>query len=347
MSCPSSRRPHGGPGPHVHRTRGYCGSARSSATTTLATVAMWTLLLAPFGAAALPPEEEDGDSQPWIIPSFALGVGVYTRDIESSAFGVFSDSAGTLVLRDPREALVFPFQEPTGAQRTTALDGQAIPFTLQFATKDFDLPGKPYIWFHGGYMEPFRSRTLAQDGDKPEDFDTNPVFSQGCTIFVEDCPGDTRLQIKASPDSYWFIGAGAAARLPLDFAPVWVRLGVSYMEEEITYRGTIFQTFDQTNPIVPATFLEDEVTIRSISPTIGLEAEVARVGPIAISILGETFLSIALDNEERSFSFQAPGQGFPDNPNGGQGNFTFDPDTLHVFGGAHLRFSWIGGFGLD
>jgi hypothetical protein len=89
----------------------------------------------------------------------------------------------------------------------------------------------------------------------------------------------------------------------------------------------------------------DDVTIRSITPSVGLEVDVAQFGPVMVGVSADTFLSVALSDVGTSFGLSAPGQqgsSIAGVQPSGPGAFSLQGDDLHIFGVISVRFSWMG-----
>jgi hypothetical protein len=100
------------------------------------------------------------------------------------------------------------------------------------------------------------------------------------------------------------------------------------------------------------TEFSDDLTINGVGPSFGIEAEVARFGPIAMNVNGDVLLSFPLSGESTEFDLDAPSfevnpPNCAESPPGtvpckSPAHFSYDADSVHWFGAVQVRFSWVG-----
>lgn len=342
------------------------------------------MLLVPCAAGA-GEEAEAPRTLPGWIPSIGPGFGIYSRDVKASAQGLIQkDRIGvengqivivpkvengfrtgqltSAVYTCTRGSSAFPYLEvpplqagvcgPFQDSNTSALDGPGISANGQLLTPAWSTAWlAPRGFVQGGFAWPLQSRTLAASG-----FKDPPVRTGGE-------PG-LRIQTKGDPNYFWWAGGGVAFQLPIESYTVRAKLGLAYMEESVDAVSRIDQFVGvdtEGEPVKKIVKGTQNLTIRSIAPSIGLEADLARFGPLVIGLAADTMFSIALsgtnastapeDCADQSLQFESfaclssPGTqsqpGAPFVPSG-NGAFGFKADTLHIFGSVSIRFSWVG-----
>jgi hypothetical protein len=307
-------------------------------------------------------EAESGDYEsslgefglPDWIPSIGVGAGVQARDGEAS-FGTLlrSDTPGTNENSyNCRNATVFGVPNPFTQScdfvddSEDTVDGASLPLSLQLLGPSLDdlpfgLRLRPLL--HGGYSWNYSRRILAEAGNEVVDFDGNGQEP------------DLRVEVEAENVSFWWSGAGIAVQLPLE-RPAFLKIAANYHEQDTR----VFSRIDRRNTLATTRVREkDTLTIRGIGPSIGLEAEVARAGPLSFGVSADFLLTIPLSGADEQYQLSqqtllspfelsmadacAPGEvaTFQD--------FCFDNfdtdvdlDNPFYFGSVQVRVSWIG-----
>jgi hypothetical protein len=306
--------------------------------------------------------EEDRGGVDWRrdwIPSVGLGGGFLSRENDASIGGGVSDFqvnpfGGVSVIEhgvrtdtNPAAAVTETCIQgqvlPANAglceyfdEGTSALDGFVLTPSVQLLAPALNpLPLRPRLLFQGGYGFPYISGTMAADGFKPISFEALGAEPK------------VRIQLKADQQSFWWVGGGLALQLPFDAYRTWLKLSVSYSEEEVEAVARIDTLFDSSGAGFGSRNVRQDLLIQSISPGIGLEAEVGSLGPMSVSISFDTLISIALQNDGTTFTDEA-GNPLLFAPNvsantpGGPILASYQPDDIGVFGGITVRFNWIG-----
>ena len=246
-------------------------------------------------------------------PSIWSGVGITSRGVDSSLAGVLGTSVGG---GNPRI-----FRGSGG----DALQGMSVPLGGRLLMPPIEsLPGSPRLLLHGGYVFPTRDwQRTVESGSKPSDWwraGVTPVYAQQ----------------EARSQGRWFVGAGAAFRLPIERYEVRLTLTVNYSEERLDIRSMTMDTRD--SPITEAPSLRvnsagAERRLRELGPGLGLDVELARRMGLALGFFAETQVGIALDDEVIRQVVAGP--------RGGAVAFRFD-DGIYVDGRLGLRLSWVG-----
>ena len=317
------------------------------------------LLSLPGGAPRAAEEEDRGGVDWWgdWIPSVGLGGGLMSRETEGSIGGGVSDfQVGifgdvTVVEHGVRTdgtdsqltTCIVGQERDNGAlcefydESSTSVDGFVLTPSVQVLGPALNpLPMRPRLLFQGGYGFPYVSRTVSAAGFKPVTFDDLGAEPK------------VRLQLKGDQQYFWWVGGGVALQLPFDRYRTWLKLSASYSEEEIEAVARMDSFFAALgNSPLGSRNVRQTLLIRSISPGIGLEAEVGSIGPVSFSISADTLISIALENDGSDFTDDAgnallvsPTLG-PNVP-GGPIEASYQPDDLSVFGILSVRFNWIG-----
>jgi hypothetical protein len=330
----------------------------------------------PAGAQeeALP---EDGPD--W-VPSFGVGFGIYSREVKATVEGArnnvsYIDPISGQRIPVPKAFLTLSTTKPTtvsalGNPRLCVpsgnlagwcgpfedagkenLDGGATSFHAQLLGPRWrSAPLSPRPFVQGMFALPISSRTLAHDGFKPVDFPTIGREPQ------------VRIEMEAEPKNFWQAGGGVALKLPWERYDVRAKLGLGFSQEEIDVTTKSWLAVRRSQPsicpddpptppgqanppiIAPLTQQKNSLSIQSITPSIGLEADVARFGPVQLSISADTFFSVALSGTKGAFeNFDSARQGCNfDGKGTGQVAHSFEADDLQIFGTVGVHFGWVG-----
>lgn len=275
------------------------------------------------------------------IPSLGIGVGVQSREINGSQVGVLFDgtpSAGRTVPCGLPNGLPFGVCDYTD-HSNRALDGAVLDLSGQLfgpALESVFLKPRPFVF--GRWDLSFDSRTITEAGANPEDFQTN---LQDPDIFV---------RMRGNPETFWYAGGGVALQIPNDWTFLFLKLGAHYMEDRVEAIATVSRTVG-SDPVQTNEQQDGLITV-GIGPSVGLEAEVARFGPVALDFVADALFSFPISGATAELSIEEPtfpGDTVPQcsaSP-GTPGciepvKFKYDADNVHYFGVVALRFSWIG-----
>lgn len=278
-------------------------------------------------------QEDYPDGLPDWIPSAGGGIGFFSRDVDGLSDGIIE--SGNLVAENCDDKGFCTFFDSD----TRAVDGASIPVSGQLLGPAWESAwGKPRLLVHGGYGFPLKDRVVSETGFAPSDFDSNGQNA------------DARVRLTGEPEHFWWAGAGVALQLPVDRYPVWVKLSVSYMEEETNVVGRVDQKIgtDPDNNNAPVSDFrkeEDTLKIRHIAPAFGLEALFARIGPVALGLSGDFMLGIPIGSTDTKLVVLAPGLGVdkpPGESTGGAVTFRYDGDSPWFWGGLTVRLVWVG-----
>jgi hypothetical protein len=232
-----------------------------------------------------------------------------------------------------------------------SLDGGAPSFHAQLLGPSWrSAPLSPRPFLQGMFALPISSRTIAHDGFKVSDFDTISSEPQ------------VRIEMSAQPKSFWQAGGGVALKLPWERYDVRAKLGLGFSQEQIDVTTKSWVAVRKSTPsicpddppippggvnppiVAPLTEQKNTMNIQSITPSIGLEADVARFGPVMVSVSADTFFSVALSGTDQTFeSFDSARKGCNFDGSGtGQVAHSFKADDLQIFGTIGVRFGWVG-----
>jgi hypothetical protein len=318
----------------------------------------------PGGAA----EEGGTDGGPDWIPSLGAGFGIYSRGYEARVSGdqvvnrLGLDANGQIIVvpfvqngfftttrgsgvptfrgyNCSRGSSAFPWLElpqpdgsvpagvcgPFDGKSDDSLDGGAPSFNAQLLGPVWDgMPLRPRPLFQAGLAWPTDSRNIAEEGVKVSDFDTvaEPAV---------------RLELDADPSLFWWIGAGAALELPIERYSTRLKFSLGYMEDEVELKGSVANDFGTGIQFNKST---QTLVVRSIAPAIGLEADLARFGPLMLTVSADTIFSVALSDTSAVMLVPAP----PSNTGAptGTATMTYEGEDLLIFGGVQFRFGWMG-----
>jgi len=280
-------------------------------------------------------EEVYSDDLPDWIPSFAVGAGIYSRDVDGVAEGTILSGASVQSTQikctqtnppsNRRQCEIF-------TKGSEAVDGFSL--SLQGALLGpawEDGPWRPRPFVQGGYGYPFKKRRVTSQGQKKDDFDSN---------FQE---ADIRVELIGDPQHFWWMGGGVAFQLPVETYPTWIKLGVNYIEDKEDAIGKVTQVIglDVNNDEIPGSNqVSKGLRLSNIGPSIGVEAIVARFGPVAFGFSADFFVGFPVGSTKKRFVTEAPG--FEPPPTGGPTFFKYDADSPWFFGNAGVRILWIG-----
>jgi hypothetical protein len=288
-------------------------------------------------------EEIYSDDLPSWIPSFAVGGGIYSREVDGTIEGIFdannppSETPGQIQCRaNPDSPL--PSTCDVFTKGSEAVDG----FSLQLQGGLLgpaweDGPWRPRPFIQGGYGYPFKKRRVTSEGQKASDFDTNQSEP------------DIRLELIGKPQHFWWLGGGVAFQLPVEAYPTWFKLGVNYIEDKVDAVGKISQTVDavigeggRQRPIIEVTEASKGLRLSNVGPSFGLETMIARWGPVAMGFSADFFVGFPFGATKKRFQVDGPGLVGNDLQSSGTGTFKYDSDSPWFFGNTAIRIMWIG-----
>jgi hypothetical protein len=278
------------------------------------------------------------------IPSAGIGAAIQSREVDGSIDAILWDSNSPTFPTRIAPCGVFAGL-PQGfcnlsSRDTRAEDGAALDLSAQLLgppLRSVFLKPRPFIY--GRYELPFDSRTITEAGSNPNDFDTNLQET------------DIRTRLRGNPEGIWYVGGGVALQLPVEIMPVFLKIGVHYMEDRVDAIGTIDRKVgDEPKQTAEA---KKKMTMPGVGPSLGVEAEIARFGPLALNFVADVLFSFPLSGTEAEFSVDEPtspsdtvpqcsatGGTFPSCAE--PAHFKYDADNVHYLGAVALRFSWIG-----
>ena len=297
-------------------------------------------------------QDEERELPSW-IPSVGLGFGIQSREIDGNIDAILiggTTTPTTIVCQGspPLNPNLPPISGicDLSASDSRASDGAVFDISGQLLGPDVStipglsvIPLKPRPYVHGGFAFEYDSRTIAEAGDNPGSFDVNGQDP------------DLRTRLRANPESLWYVGGGIALQMPIDFTPVFLKVGGHYLEERIDAVGSIDQGITDVNNNVQTITSEStkSLTIGGAGPSFGVEAEVWRFGPVGLQFAADVFVTFPLSGAETQFDLDqpdtAPLPSCADDPDVTcvePATFDFDADNVHYLGIASLRFAWLG-----
>ena len=290
--------------------------------------------------ALAPPARADEEKQlPSWIPSLGIGVGIQSRDIDGDIDAFLATSAvGGSVRLDCLTSGPFTAFCDVSASDTRASDGAALDMSGQILGPALDsVPLKPRPFVHGGFAFEYDSRTIAEAGYNPGSF--------GPELTIEP---RIHTRLRANPDSIWYAGGGIALQMPIEFTPVFVKIGGHYMEERMDMVGGIDRGVGAFGDFISAESTEG-LTIGGAGPSFGVEAEVWRFGPVGLQFAADVLMTFPLSGTDAQFELEEPGDAPPscvDSPGAipcvEPATFDFSADNIHYLGVATFRFAWLG-----
>jgi hypothetical protein len=289
------------------------------------------------------------------VPSVGLGFGIQSREINGNIDAIlFTNQTGqppSVSVPCQTQALGIPPPFPQfvgfcdmGDSSNRTSDGGALALSGQllgppWKSAPWKLRPRPFV--HGGLAFEFDSRTIVEVGINPSSFQNAGV----------DPLAHTRL--RANPNWIAYGGGGVALQLPIEFTPVFLKLGAVFTEEQLDSVGTIDRGTNGANNKIFSLSNErtEALKIPGIGPSVGVEAEVWRFGPIALQFVADLLVSFPLSDDKTSFDLDEPFlPGDPPscvtNPSAvpcvNPAHFQFKADNPSFFGFASLRFGWVG-----
>jgi hypothetical protein len=298
------------------------------------------------------------------IPSVGFGFGIQARKAEGGFAALLKSDSADRELFNCRASIfgINPDAESCDffQQDEETVDGGTIPGGLQLlgpawsGDLPFGLSIRPLV--HAGAAWNFDRRLIARQGFEQPDMEVNGVEA------------DLRAEIEGEPRWFWYTGIGTAIRLPFE-RPTFLKIAGNYHEQRVNAFGRV-----DRGQSVGTTFLgvnrleeEEELTIKGLGPSIGLETEVARIGPVSFGFAADLMITFPLSGTDWSTSVSqvplltpsdlsvpgaapcAPGQEPETPPPLGTGVFCYDNidfnasfDNPFYFGGVQVRISWIG-----
>ena len=297
-----------------------------------------------FASAAVAQDEEK--ALPSWIPSVGLGFGLQSREIDGKIDAILATGAGStgssvLVCQGlpPTNPFLPPFTGrcDVSSDDSRTSDGAAFDISGQLMGPSLSsVPLKPRPYVQGGFAWEYDSRTITEEGFNTGSFDE---------IFTEP---RIHTRLRANPNWFWYAGGGVALQMPIEFTPVFIKIGAHYLEEHMDAIGEIDRGLEGE------TFVSAEETeglsIGGAGPSFGVEAEVWRFGPVGVQFAADILVTFPLSGTEAQFELQEPGDD-PPACNGSDpflvdcvepSQFDFDADNVHYLGLASFRFAWLG-----
>jgi hypothetical protein len=332
------------------------------ASTLLAVALASCVASSAWGGEPLP----EGELPNW-IPSVGLGFGIQTRDMRgtiSNPQNPFAQFSGLnpifggaflktdTIVTEPRFAcrsagqfagFCFFFDD-----QTQAVDGATLPLGLQLMGPPAPvIPGRIRPFIQGAYAFDFESRVVASSGFKPAGF----------PVAAPDQFPTLRLELEVSPVSTWWAGGGLAIQAPIDM-PLFLKLGFNYSQQDLDLQGNIWRGFNVNNPnqFTERTSVDGDMTIKSWGPSFGLEAEVWRIGSLAMNLSADFYVFLPRSGTDAFMTLQQPRVSGGLNPEplpctGNPGDatnclqpaqFRIDADETQYHGSIMLRLTWLG-----
>ncbi len=278
---------------------------------------------------------------PYWVPSLGIGAGIQSREIDASIDAILFDGtlAATRIVPCGSSAnppLPGGYCDLSSAENR-ALDGGALDVSAQLLGPPLEsvfLRPRPFLF--GRFDLAFDSRTVAEKGSNPSSFEDNLQEA------------DIRTRLRGNPEYFWYVGGGVALQMPIEWTPVFVKIGAHYMQDRVDVTGQIDRS--QGAGTLTTTEFTDELTTPGVGPSLGLEAQIARFGPVSLDFVADVLFSFPLSGTHSQFGVEQPTFGGDPprcsvNPVAGclePADFNYDADSVHYFGVAALRFSWIG-----
>jgi hypothetical protein len=308
---------------------------------TLATTAVASVvsLLVCLAAPPTSAQEETADSgSSWLDPSeyrISLGVsfGVAWRSIDGALDGVVwtrqnSGPSSSHFKIDTSDTERWP-----NASATRALAGMTIPLDIQILLPEFDsLPTKPRLFMEGGYIINLHKDQLAGNaGREPKDWGTADQTAADIAI--------GRVEQLVQQRNSWFVGGGAAFRLPIDAYETRLGVSVRYHQDlvRVTRRMQFGSVGDVTDVFEQSSSLNH--VIREVAPGVSLEVDLDQRGPILIGVYLNTFFGIPIDDEPLTTTIVSE---FSEREPGDQMDYYLSTDSIRYSGSIGLRFTWVG-----
>lgn len=271
-------------------------------------------------ARAKGPEELAG----W-IPSLAIGADIQTLDASAT---VASDLRG--VFPDDRN---FLSANPT-------LSGEILSPAL--AT----LPGRPRLFAHVGWQWGWLAiedeRFVVQEGSPGEIvFQTSTTPTDPPPELVDGQGSEVDLHIRNG----WYAGLGTSFVVPIAGFQLRIKPSIDYYQQDVRYTGILSNVTCNITLVggqrrcVKNTYAVQQInadkdqTLNAVGPRLGLEVEVAQLGPLAWNLFGEGFGYWYLGDHSVDFSGQS-----------GSDTASFSAKVDSTVAGASfgVRVSWRG-----
>ena len=270
-------------------------------------------LLALVGAAAPPAGADEPTAaatsvtQGW-TPRVALGFDIVVQNIE----GEFKSN--NVPLLDGGTRGFVTEDDISAVPATLTLDGMLLTPALAKGL------GKPRLFVRGGGQIPIKVKH----------------------VILRDDLLDNQSELTVKTVGMWSAGLGVEFTLPVSAFELFFRPSVEYFGERVRYRGST-ELIEQADP---NDFLSRVTTFRAggsksktyhgIGSRFEIEAVVARLGPLGVSLYGEARFAWLLGDRQVEFSAA-------NEVGTGDGRFSFDSKQLVSQGGAGLRLTWTGG----
>jgi hypothetical protein len=341
-----------GPDSDATSERGPERRSRRTAAPCAALLAISALL----GPAAMGETLKEDELPNW-IPSLGVGFGIHTRDVSaridnpSNPFAQFAGinpafGGAFLPTGVPINEAPF-FCRPAGQftgfcfffdDDTTAVDGGSVPLGGQLIG-----PAEPFLgvvrpFVHGAFAIDFDSRVIAASGLKPAGF---PTAGRKPRL---------RIQLEARPEHTWWVGGGLAVQIPID-RPLFLKLGYAYSQHQMELEGSIWRNIVINNQdTIERLNNYDELKIKGAGPTFGLEAEVWRIGSLAMNLSADLLVFFPSSGTDARFEVNTPlsaGEVYCSAPNPPSNCvqpafLTVDADETQYHGSLTLRLTWLG-----
>ncbi|HVN39788.1 MAG TPA: hypothetical protein VMW19_16620 [Myxococcota bacterium] len=305
-------------------------------------------------AASIAQETEERVVPNW-VPSVGFGFGIQSREINGNIDAIlFTNQTGqppSVTIPCQTQTLSMPPPLPPfvgfcnlGGAANRASDGAAFDLSGQilgppWKSAPWKLRPRPFV--HGGFAFEYDSRTIVEVGINPSSFQNAALEPLAHT------------RLRANPNWIGFAGGGVALQLPIEFTPVFLKLGAVFTEEQLDAVGTIDRGGNDVNNklFTVSNDRTEALKIPGVGPSVGVEAEVWRFGPIALQFVADLLVSFPLSDDKTSFDLDQPV--FPGDPPScvtnptavpcvNPGHFDFKADNPSFFGVASLRFGWVG-----
>ena len=293
-------------------------------------------------------DEENEDAIDWSqwTPSVAVEMGFFSHDTDNSIdFCSTHTEFKSKPLGNDCPRIKFPglgvksFTTPVRDNSSTTVDMASIPISFELLGPELKpLWLKPRPFVYAGYAFP-REGTTQLSVASPEGLTP-------CSPNPGQPPCDTNAFLRSKLDWYWFAGVGMAFEFPLWDYNVQIKPAFGYLEERLKTTAEFRELARVAGSIqFIRNIQETDDSLRGIGPRLGLDVELGRRGPIAISIVSHAMLAFILN--DRSFEFEKiTNDGLPD-PNFPLPRLRDDPwetkyDNWNVTAGIGLRFSWVG-----
>jgi hypothetical protein len=203
--------------------------------------------------------------------------------------------------------------------------------------------GSPRLFGSVGFQVPMSNEYPVLN--RRASFDTfNPVTDQVCPVgvIVQTC--DQTLKLTMNLNVNWTINAGLDFTLPVFERKLYVRTGLQYLGQSVDFEGFAERvdrgsgTAGQNAPGVPVAetlicCATDSATLHALGPSLALNADAARLGPIALHVFAQVNTFWYVSNDPIEFGAVRPN---------GEVQFSVRPSPFVGQGLAGVRIVWEG-----